>query len=102
MHKRKRKKQNPNKEDYAWVRYLDSAVVAVGLLGSISTLHQAYKIYSEQNASGVSIITFSTYLLYAVLFTIYGIAHKEKSIIILYVAQILVQGVIVVGIIIYS
>jgi uncharacterized protein with PQ loop repeat len=103
IHKRKRIHQkheeypHPNK----WKRFLDDVVYLTGMLIAIMTIPQAYKIWSTKDAAGVSILTWVTYFLAAIILAIYGVVHKEQPIVLTDVSQAIVEIVIIVGIIMF-
>lgn len=81
---------------------MDKAIYVVGSFGLIMTIPQVTKIWIEKNASGVSAISWSAYLITAIFWLIYGIMHKEKPIIFTYSAWIVLEVAIVIGIILYG
>ena len=81
---------------------LDKSIYTVSVIGLAMTIPQITKIWIEQNASGVSLIAWSTYVFTAFVWLMYGIAHKEKPIILTNIAWIFVNVIIVIGIIMYG
>lgn len=89
---------NPNK----WKRFMDKSIYVVALFGPIMTFPQLSKIWIGKSASGVSVISWSAYLITAVFWLIYGVMHKEKPIIITYIAWIILESFIVLGALIHG
>ncbi|MBU1930558.1 hypothetical protein KJ972_03555, partial [Candidatus Micrarchaeota archaeon] len=85
-----------------WKNRMDKIVIAVGIIAPILTIPQLLTIWLEQNASSLSLITWMTYTISAIFWVIYGIMHKSKPIIILYVIWIIVDILIVLGILLYG
>lgn len=81
---------------------MDRSIYVVGVLGPAMTIPQLFKIWVEKNAAGVSLLSWSAYLLCAVFWLIYGLMHKEKPIIVTYTLWIVLEILIVVGIILYG
>lgn len=77
IHQKKEKFPSPNK----WKRFIDNIIYFVGMVGPIMTIPQVWNIWIEQNASGVSPISWSAYLIVSMFWLTYGITHKEKPII---------------------
>ena len=104
LHLRKRIHQNLEQYPHPdkWKNFLDKLIYLVGVSGPIMTLPQLYKIWIEQNASGVSLVSWSWYLIIAFIWSLYGIVHKEKPIIVTNALWIFIEIFIVLGIIIYS
>ena len=80
-----------------WKGFIDHAIYVVGLIGPIMTIPQLTKIWVEKNASGVSAISWSAYIVVAIFWILYGIAHKEKPLIVISSIWIVLEVFIVVG-----
>lgn len=80
----------------------DDIIYSAGVLGPVLTIPQVLKIYVEQNAAGLSLISWISYLFTAAFWIFYGIIHKEKPIIFTYVVWFILQLIIVIGIFIYG
>lgn len=102
-HRRKRihVKHEPYPHPHKFKRFLDKIIYIVGVVGPILTIPQITKIWTEQDASNVSLTSWSGYLCLSFIWLTYGIAHKEKPIIFTFIANIIVQSVVVTSIIIY-
>ncbi len=85
-----------------WINFMDKAVYVVGAIGPLMTLPQLMKIWVEKNATGVSVASWTGFLLYAIFWLIYGIMHREKPIIFAYILWVTLQALVVIGIIIYG
>lgn len=83
-------------------RFLDKIIFAVGIISPIMTIPQVWTIWVLQNASGVSVISWATYLFTGTIWLLYGIVHKEKPIIVTYILWIILYILIVSGAIIYG
>ena len=103
-HKRKRiyLKKEPYPSKDKWKRFMDKAVYGAGIFGLIMTLPQLTNIWIDKNAAGVSAISWSAYLLGAIVWLGYGVVHKEKPIIITYSMWIILEVFIVIGTLIYG
>ena len=84
--KRKSKKQEP----------IDKLVYFAVVAGPLMTLPQVYAIWVEQSTD-VSVISWSAYLLIAVVWLIYGVKHRQKPIIIVQLLWIALDILIVAG-----
>ena len=60
--------------------FLDKIIYPVGLLGPLMMIPQIMKIYIEKDASSIALTSWILFLFPAILWTIYGISHKEKAI----------------------
>lgn len=83
-------------------KIIDRLIYVIGILGPILTIPQVTKIWIEQNSTGVSAISWSAYLVFAIFWVIYGILHREKPIIFTYSIWIFLDILIVVGTLIYG
>ena len=95
-------KHEPYPHPDKWINFMDKAVYVVGFIVPLMTLPQIIKIWFEKDASGVSIVSWTGFLLYAIFWLIYGIMHREKPIIFAYILWVTLQAFVVVGIIIYG
>ncbi|MFC1647944.1 SemiSWEET family transporter [Nanoarchaeota archaeon] len=97
VHGRKRRKKKST-----YLTTLDKTVLAVSIISPLSTLPQVAKIFIEQNAAGVSVLSWFAYMLAAVIWLLYGIAHKVKPIIISNTLWVILDFIVVVGALIYG
>jgi len=104
LSKRRRihKKQEPYPHPDKRKRYLDKIIYVVGVLGPIMTIPQVLKIWVDKDASGVSGISWFSFLIFAVIWIVYGVVHKEKPIIFTYSLWVLLDIFIIIGIIMYG
>jgi len=80
---------------------IEKLAYVAGIASPIVTLPQLFQIWITHDASGISLITWISYLLIVIIMTIYGIIHKEKPLIIMYGSLILIDLLIIIGAIIY-
>ncbi len=102
IRKRIHQKHEPFPHPVAWKRWLDKGIYVVGIAIPIMTIPQVLKIWLEQSAAGISILTWSVYFLGSIFWLVYGIAHKEKPIIVMHTLLIILNGLIVAGALLYS
>jgi uncharacterized protein with PQ loop repeat len=104
FHKRKRifqkLEQYPHPDKMK--RLMDHMIYFIGLIGPIMTLPQIATIWIDKNASGVSMITWATYLITSFFWLFYGIMHHEKPIMMTYTIWIFLEAFIVAGITMYN
>lgn len=101
LRKRLSRKLAPFPHPIRWKRHLDRAVALLGFLNVFATAPQLYEIWVEENASGVSEISWAYYTVFAFTLVIYGFAHGEKPIIISYLGSTVMYLAITIGAIIY-
>ncbi len=100
---RKRLDKNLKKDSFnKWENFFDGFIYFIAVFGPIMTLPQIYKIWIEQNAIGVSAITWSAYIVSSAFWFIYGVAHKDKPIIFTQIIWIVLDIIIVIGTLIYA
>lgn len=104
FHTRKRihQKHEPYPHPEKWKNLVDKFVYIVGGVGPIFTVPQITKIWIGQNAAGVSVIAWISYLIAALFWVAYGIMHKEKPIIFTYGIWVVLDLIIVIGAVIYG
>lgn len=81
---------------------LDRIVLIVSVLGPVLTLPQIYKIYSLQDAEGLSLISWGSFLAFNFPIFAYGLVHHEKMIARMYLLWILANGAVVSGILLFG
>ena len=104
LHLRKRisKGLEPFPARTAWLRLLDRAIYAVGIVGPLATLPQIYKIYSTQDATGVAPLSWGIYALFDIPWIFYGLAHKEKPIVLTYSLWLFFNALVSAGAVVYG
>ncbi len=104
MHKRKRA-HNKNLKEYPhpspWINFLDKLMLIVAILSPIMTLPQIWKIFYYQSASGVSALTWGSYVLLNIPWIIYGAVHRDKVILINMILWFFINAIVTIGAIIY-
>jgi len=98
VHSKKQKYPHPNKK----IAWFDRLIVLVGVFNAFATIPQVLQIWISQDATGVSLASWSYYTFGSIMFLIYGIIHKEVPIIVNYSAALLLYALIVLGTIMYS
>jgi uncharacterized protein with PQ loop repeat len=83
-------------------RFMDRMIYVAGALAPLVGIFQAHQIWASQNAAGVSLFSWSLFALFALIWMIYGVMHKEKPIILTYAMWIVVDIFIVSGILMYG
>ncbi|MDP1707227.1 MAG: SemiSWEET family transporter [bacterium] len=84
-----------------WKRFLDHLMYVVSVLAPFALLPQIISIYANGDKQGVSVLTWSLLTVFNMLWTIYGVVHKDKLIIIAHTLFTILNGSIVVGVLIY-
>ena len=98
IHHKKEKYPHPNK----FKSFIDRLIYVVAIVGPIITIPQVLKIWLEQSAAGVSLVSWSFYLIGSLIWLSYGIMHKEKPIILSNCLWLIANIFIVLGILIYG
>lgn len=83
-------------------RNFDKFILFAGTIGPLMAIPQLYKIYSSQDASGISFISFTAYAFFNVMWVIYGVLHKEKPIIIVYILWFIMNTSVATGVLLYN
>ena len=103
IHRRKRVHQKleeyPHK--HPGIRFLDNLLIAIAIIGPMNNLPQIIKIFAIKDATGVSVLSFSLFILFDIPWVVYGFVHKEKPIIIAYVLWLITNMIVVFGAILY-
>lgn len=68
-----------------------------GIVGPLMTLPQLYNIWVLQSAAGVSIMSWSAYLVVAIVWLCYALFHKERPLIVMNGLWIVLDAMVIVG-----
>ena len=85
-----------------YVVFLDKLTFIVGIIGPFTVLPQIYSIFSTHSATGVSLMTWVLIFVVTFPWILYGIAHKEKSIIVSFILWEVVNLMVVIGVLLYG
>lgn len=80
-------------------KILDNATYVMAVAIPIATIPQAYEVIIGRT-EGVSLTTWSFYLFASVMFAYFGVKHKEKLLILMYIPMAVIEIVIVAGLIV--
>jgi MtN3 and saliva related transmembrane protein len=82
---------------------IDRLVNVIAVVGPLTSVPQIAEIwFIDKSAVGVSLVTWSLFLLMACIWLLYGIVHKARPIIISNSLWILAQAIIVLGALYYD
>lgn len=76
---------------------VDTLVYVAIIISPMLTLPQVYSIWVEEQ-KGVSLVSWISYLIAAIIWLFYGIKHNDKPIILVQIIWIVLDAMIVVGI----
>ena len=85
-----------------WKKPLDKVMYAVAFIGPAMTFPQVIKIFNGKDATGVSLISWSVYVIISLVWLAYGFANKKGPIIFSSILWTIAQVAVVVGILIYG
>ncbi|MDP2655552.1 MAG: SemiSWEET family transporter [bacterium] len=85
----------------SWKRFLDYLMYGVSVFAPFALMPQIVSIYRDHQTQGVSLETWVLLTAFSILWTIYGIVHKDKPIIITHSLFMILDGSIVIGILLF-
>lgn len=89
------------KEKDRQIRALKRLVVIMGVFNAIATMPQIYTLWTSQNSTGLSLLSWSYYLAFSIVLLLYGIIERQIPLIATYSTGAVAYALIVLGIIIY-
>jgi len=101
-HKHERARHGKRVRTTHYVAFLDRLTFIVGVIGPFTVLPQVYSIFSTHSADGVSLVTWSLMFVVTFPWILYGLAHRDKSIIASFILWEIVNLAVIVGVLIYS
>ena len=102
IQKRKKQKLHPYPSNNNLIRGVDSMVYIAGLAIPGLTFIQAYKIWAEKDAAGVSFAAYAGFIVANIVWLSYGVIHKQRPIILMYILLIIFNASVVAGTIMYG
>jgi uncharacterized protein with PQ loop repeat len=86
----------------AEVRAVDRAMDVVSIIHPATALPQVWSIYTTHNVSGISLLTWLLFMAIGLVFLAYGILHRIKPLILMQVLWFVVDGLVVLGVLLYG
>lgn len=83
-------------------RTLDRVAYPVALIGPLSSLDQALRIWQEKSADGVSVIVWTVLIFTSTFWIIYGAVHRERVIFFGHIVWFILSATILFEIILFS
>ena len=101
-HKYERRIGAKKQRKSSYIVFLDKLTFVAGVVGPFTVLPQIYSIFSTKSAAGVSLVTWLLIFIVTFPWILYGIAHKEKSIIVSFLLWEIANLAVVVGVFLYG
>jgi uncharacterized protein with PQ loop repeat len=101
-HKYERRHGAKKQPKSPYIVFLDKLTFIVGVIGPFTVLPQIYSIFHTKSAAGVSLTTWALIFIVTFPWILYGLAHKEKSIIVSFILWEVVNLTVVVGVLLYG
>lgn len=73
----------------------------VGVAAPLALLPQSIQIYTTKSAAGLSLVTWILLVFFNILWTLYGIVHNDKPIIITNILFSILHISIIIGVLLY-
>ena len=83
-------------------KLVDKLIYIAVIIEPVVTLPQAIQIFRSGNAESISIFSWLGYDLLTIVWVWYGLAHKDKAIVIYSILSAIVQTSVVVGALLYG
>lgn len=99
VHKRKHLSKSRSSKS---LKALDFITYIAAIVGPAITFHQIYLIFSLEDASSISVLTWLVYTALSFVWVFYGYAHKDKPIFLTNIFWILANGLVLLGAYIYG
>jgi uncharacterized protein with PQ loop repeat len=100
-HKYERSQGLKKKRKSRYITFLDKLTFIVGVIGPFTVLPQIYTIFTTHSAAGVSLATWALIFIVTFPWILYGLAHKDRSIIVSFILWEVVNLTVVIGVLVY-
>lgn len=101
-HKYERKQKSKKSRKSPYITFLDKLTFVAGVVGPFTVLPQIYSIFHAHSAAGVSMTTWLLIFIVTFPWILYGLAHREKSIIVSFILWEVMNMTVVIGALIYK
>jgi uncharacterized protein with PQ loop repeat len=101
-HKSERRRKLKPQRKSAYITFLDKLTFVAGVIGPFTVLPQIYSIFSTRSAAGVSLVTWTLIFVVTFPWILYGMAHKDKSIIVSFFLWEVANLTVVIGVLLYG
>jgi uncharacterized protein with PQ loop repeat len=101
-HKYERQQDITKQQKSPYIVFLDKLTFIVGVVGPFTVLPQIYSIFTTKSATGVSLVTWVLIFIVTFPWILYGIAHKEKNIIVSFILWEIVNLGVIIGVLLYG
>lgn len=103
-HIRKRiyQKHEPYPNPDKFKRFYDKLIYIVVIIAPITNIPQLLRVWVGKDAGGVSSLSWFLFSGISITWLIYGILHKDKHILLMNAALMIIQALIAIGAIVYS
>ena len=81
---------------------LEKVLRVFSVLTMLMTVPQVFTIWAGENASGVSLISWASYLFSACLWFVYGVQKHDKTIYLACIGWILLDAAVVIGVVVHG
>ncbi|MBI5355869.1 MAG: hypothetical protein HZB68_05430 [Candidatus Aenigmarchaeota archaeon] len=81
---------------------MEQVILVVSIAGPLTTAPQAIKIWAGKSTEGVSLFTWTAYFSISICWLLYGISKKDKPLMIANALLIILQGLVVLGTLVYG
>lgn len=88
---------SPGSDDQPAGHRLGRVLRVVSLLTMLMTVPQVVAVWTSRSATGVSVLSWGTYLVVACLWLVYGIQKRDKTIWLACIGWILLDALVVIG-----
>ena len=101
-HKNERKRGLKPSPRSPYIKFLDKLTFVVGVIGPFTVLPQSYNIFHTHSATGVSLATWGLIFIVTFPWILYGLAHRDKSIIVSFTLWEVMNLSVVIGVLLYG
>lgn len=83
------------------ITVIDKLMAVAAIIHPLMGTPQVYQIYSTENVSGVSLLSWLGFMILGLIFLLYAIVHRIKPLIVTQILWFIVDSAVVAGILLY-
>ena len=101
-HERRGRILAPLRRRSRYIVFLDKLTFAAGVVGPFTVLPQIFQIFTTHSATDVSLTAWSLIFIVTLPWIFYGVAHKDRSIIVSFILWEVANALVVAGVLLYG
>jgi len=101
LRKRMSQKNKVHSSSEKFKQFYDKLIYVVVILAPLANIPQLLRVWIDKDVSGVSSLSWFAFSIISLCWLVYGVVHKDRHILIMNAALMLIQALVALGVIVY-